>query len=164
MPITLHCANCGYNLTGVCSAAQQTGACPECGTAFEYEELVRHGGMVFPPIRGPLLWLLVPPAAAGGVCLLVLMMQASANYAGDEWITSAMWLAGLILLGGLFLSVFAARRLARRVAARPPGSGANLSSTTLTIVFAFLFTTAQIVLAGGLFFFGCIGVVMTMGF
>lgn len=164
MPITLYCSQCGYNLTGVCSAEQPAGACPECGAGFDYQYLVKEGGMVFPPIRGPLLWLLAPPFMAVGVCLSGFMLLAAAN--SSESLEVIVWgslvLAGLILLLGFGLCVFTGRRLARRVAARPPGSGPNLGSTTLTILFATVFATAQVTLACSLFFFGCIGMIMVM--
>lgn len=162
MPVTLYCQYCGYNLTGVCSAEQSVGTCPECGEAFDYQDLVKEGGIVFPPIRGPLLWLLAPPVAAVGVCLLSLFLADSAGSSGsaERIIWGSLLIAGLILLAGLGLCVFTGRRLARRVMLRPPKSRPNLGSTALTILFALIFATAQVTLACCLFFFGCIGVLM----
>ena len=159
MPVTLYCSNCGYNLTGVCTSEKPTGNCPECGTPFDFQLLRGKGGIVHPGVTGPLLWLLAPPLAIAGAALLSMIAgnATAGNVAGNPAFYLGVGVAGLAVLAGIALSIFTARRIARRMVMRPPGSRPTLGSTGLTILFSGIFVCCQGALAFTLFFFGCLG-------
>ena len=163
MPTILYCSSCGYNLTGVCTSTNPTGNCPECGTPFDFHLLLNQGGIAHPRVTGPLLWLLAPPFAIAAGFLLALWGQegmAGSNMQGIVQILGYL-LGGLAVLGGIVLSIFAARRIARRMAMRPAGSRPSLGSTGLTILFSSIFLCCQGALAFTLFFLGCFLVVIS---
>ena len=164
MPTTLYCSSCGYNLTGVCTSTNPTGNCPECGTPFDFHLLLSDGGIAHPRVTGPLLWLLAPPLVIAGGFLLALWGQEGMRSSSDmREIVRVLGfiLGGLAVLGGLVLSIFAARRIARRMVMRPPGTRPSLGSTGLTILFSSIFLCCQGALAFTLFFLGCFLVVIS---
>ncbi len=58
-------------------------------------------------------------------------------------------------------SIIVARRIARDIAGRPPGSMPNLASTAGTIGLSVAFFAAQMVLCVAMFFVGCMAFAMT---
>ena len=100
---TLHCPQCGYNLTGL---AQNR--CPECGREFDPQvEAARSASQRPIGLAGVLIRLIWPPAL---IVMVPFSLMGSASY------ESAIFL--LMLAGGnlLVFGAFNARNISRRLA------------------------------------------------
>lgn len=146
---TLYCPKCGYNLTGLTQ-----NVCPECGGGFSRAELAAIGGIKYPSLGMPLAVLLLPPIVFTVLSFMAFSIDGRSR-ANDTVLPVLMATMGLCALIGLALSIFTGRRIARRLAMRPPKSRPNINSVVLTIIFALIFFSAQFCLGFFGFFVGC---------
>jgi Kef-type K+ transport system membrane component KefB len=146
---TLYCPKCGYNLTGLTEDR-----CPECGGGFSRAELAAIGGIKYRSLGIPLASLLLPPIVFTVLSFLAFSIDGRSSSSGPM-LSFLFVLMGLCALAGLALSIFTGRRLARRLAMRPPKSRPNINSVVLTIIFALIFFSAQFCLGFFGFFVGC---------
>lgn len=146
---TLYCPKCGYNLTGLAEER-----CPECGERFSRAELAAIGGIKYPSLGVPLAVLLLPPIVFTVLSFMAFSIDGSSSSSGPM-LSFLFVLMGLCSLAGLALSIFTGRRIARRLAMRPPKSRPNINSVVLTIIFALIFFSAQVCLGFFGFFVGC---------
>ncbi|MEZ6191557.1 MAG: hypothetical protein R3C45_09745 [Phycisphaerales bacterium] len=146
---TLYCPKCGYNLTGLAEER-----CPECGERFSRAELAAIGGIRYPSLGVPLAVLLLPPIVFTVLSFMAFSVDGSSSSSGPM-LSFLFVLMGLCALAGLALSIFTGRRIARRLAMRPPKSRPNINSVVLTIIFALIFFSAQVCLGFFGFFVGC---------
>ncbi len=147
------CPNCEYNLTGV----EDRGVCPECGQAFDIEQVLK--GM--PPIerRDKYVALLVLIGNPVGLAIILLIMLSLPF--GDG--TLPGFFAFISVACAIVGSSIVANALGRRAAGRRPGFHHNNQSIVLTIVFIVCFLVGQVVLFGFTFFAGCTAALMTFG-
>ena len=145
---TLYCPNCGYNLTGLTEER-----CPECGGRFSRAELAAIGGIRYPSLGVPLAVLLLPPVVFTVLSFVAFSIDGSSP--ANDALSFLFAMMGLCALAGLALAIFTGRRIARRLAMRPPKSRPNINSVVLTIIFALIFFTSQLCLGFFGFFVGC---------
>ncbi|MHC4995902.1 MAG: hypothetical protein ACYTGQ_12710 [Planctomycetota bacterium] len=137
---TLYCPQCGYNLTGL---PEQR--CPECGCIFNRAELTAIGGIEHPSLAWPLLILLINSTVFAGLMFLADWVPINRVLLGDSIVFQlvVVFMMGACIVVGLIVSIFAGRRIARRLAMRPPRSRPSAKSALLAIVFALVFFFAQ---------------------
>ena len=145
---TLYCPKCGYNLT-----ALTENRCPECGGGFSRAELAAIGGFQYPSLGVPLAVLLLPPVVFTVLSFVAFSIDGSSP--ANDALPLLFAMMGLCALAGLALAIFTGRRIARRLAMRPPKSRPNINSVVLTIIFALIFFTSQLCLGFFGFFVGC---------
>lgn len=145
---TLYCPKCGYNLTGLTQER-----CPECGGWFSRAELAAIGGIKYPSLGVPLAVLLLPPIVFTVLSFMAFSIDGSSPV--NDALPFLFAMMGLCVPAGLALSIITGRRLARRLAMRPPKSRPNVNSVVLTIIFALIFFSSQLCLGFFGFFVGC---------
>ena len=122
---TPHCLNCGYNLTGICTEQQPSGACPECGAAFDRDRVLGALQYRYLSQRECVAVLAIMPAlfASGFVYLAYVFPRA---HQGIDWRLFTVLIATALL--AVFVAGFVATqsRAAAVLFGRKPRSRAAL--------------------------------------
>ena len=153
----LHCMECGYNLTGVCSKENPVGRCPECGAGFDRVKLIRRANELPALGHWPMTMVFVWPVLAA-VLSTVLFLAGAENF-----VSMSM---SLFLVCGVVQSVNAGFLISERQHLKNRRNGQSksisvfLSATAQTIALIIM----QFILAAALFFAGCACVINVFGY